>query len=134
MVECFKVGIIWRGLIHDFDKLRIGYFLAYQKYKETKKYIHQQPEVLYPRTGNRAMNKEILRHRKRSPHHWQYYAYGKKNPDPIPDKYIKEMVCDWKAAAKARGRKDLIGWYLEGRDNMVLHKDTRVKVDKLMGV
>ena len=133
MIECFKVGLIWRGIIHDLDKFRLEYFIAYNKYQKRKIFKAQQPEELYPKTGDRGINKEILKHRKISPHHWQYYCYGRSEPLAIPDKYIKEMICDWKGAAKARGRNDLRGWYLEARDSMILDKQTRWKLDKIMG-
>lgn len=132
MIECFKMGLIWQGITHDLDKFRIGYFKSYKEYEGSKGYKSQLPETLYPKTGSRALNKEILRHKKRSPHHWQYYCYGRKEPSPIPDKYIKEMVCDWIGAGKARGRKDLMGWYLESKDLMVINNDTKEKLNNFI--
>lgn len=31
-VECFKMGLIWRGLVHDLSKLRLSEFGAYANY------------------------------------------------------------------------------------------------------
>ncbi|OQB06859.1 MAG: hypothetical protein BWY21_01861 [Parcubacteria group bacterium ADurb.Bin216] len=132
MIECFKVGLIWEGIVHDLDKFRIEYFVAYNKYQKRKLFKAQQPEELYPKTGDRGINREILRHRKTSPHHWQYYCYGRKQPSPMPDKYIKEMICDWVGAAKARGRKNLMEWYSEAKDYMIFNEETKGKVDTML--
>lgn len=132
MIECFKVGLIWEGIVHDLDKFRLEYFVAYNKYQKRKLFKAQQPEELYPKTGDRGINREILRHRKTSPHHWQYYCYGRKQPSPMPDKYIKEMICDWVGAAKARGRKNLMEWYSEAKDYMIFNEETKGKVDTML--
>lgn len=134
MIECFRWGLIYQGLVHDIDKFRIGYFRTYNRYRLSDKYKSQQPEVLYPRTGDMDMDREILRHRKRSPHHWQYYCYGRKKPSPMPDRYIKEMICDWIGSSKVRGRKNLMEWYSISKDYMVFDEKTRDKVEVMMSI
>ena len=37
--ECYKMGIIWRGIVHDFSKLYPSEFIAYAKYFYGKDYL-----------------------------------------------------------------------------------------------
>ena len=32
MIECFKVGLYWRGLVHDMSKFRPSEFIPYARY------------------------------------------------------------------------------------------------------
>lgn len=47
----------------------------------------------------------------------------------MPDKYIREMVADWRGAGRALGKPDIVAWYVSNRDNIQLHPDTRKLVE-----
>jgi hypothetical protein len=134
MIECFKEGLVWQGIVHDLDKFRWDSFKCYSDFMGSDRFTTSVPESLYARTGSREMNKVWLRHRKINKHHWQYYCYGRKEPRQMPYRYVVEMVCDWKGAMKAHGVSDLKAWYLYSRDSMVLHEHTRRLLNKLIGV
>lgn len=52
---------------------------------------------------------------------------------PMPEAYVREMVADWMGAGRAiTGRWDVAEWYKKNRDNMVLHPDTRTRVEALL--
>lgn len=53
---------------------------------------------------------------------------------PMPDVYIREMVADWRGAGRALGKPDTIGWYKQNAKNMLLHPDTRSRVEEILGV
>lgn len=134
MVECFKEGLYWQGITHDLDKFQNDFLKSYSSFMSSKRFHRAFPEALHIKTGSRKMNSVWLRHRKNSPHHWQYYCYGRKEPRQMPYKYVKEMICDWKGAMKAQGTGNLKEWYLYSRDFMILHEHTRRLLDKLMKV
>lgn len=51
---------------------------------------------------------------------------------PLADR--KEMLADWRGAGRALGKPDTKAWYLQNRDNMQLHPDTRAWVEMMLGV
>lgn len=53
---------------------------------------------------------------------------------PMPDKYRREMVADWRGAGKAYGNDDTKGWYMKNRANIILHPETRKWVELELGV
>lgn len=55
-------------------------------------------------------------------------------PEPMPDVYIREMVADWRGAGRALGQLDTASWYKQNAKNMLLHPDTRARVEQLLGV
>ncbi len=67
-------------------------------------------------------------------HHHQYwlmyYDEGKIEPLPMPDRYRREMLADWRGAGRAQGNSDTRGWYEKNRNKMRLHPDTRTWVEQ----
>jgi hypothetical protein len=53
---------------------------------------------------------------------------------PMPDRYRREMLADWKGAGLAMGKPNTREWYLANRQKMILHPDTRAWVEKQLGV
>lgn len=51
---------------------------------------------------------------------------------PMPETYAREMVADWIGAGRAQGKDDLFRWWHEKRDRMILHPETRQKVNGLV--
>ena len=118
IVECFKVGLYWRGLIHDLSKFLPSEFIPYAIY-------------FYGNGKNdKEFDKSWLLHQKRNPHHWQYWLLyedeGQLKTLNMPIKYRKEMLCDWIGAGKAiTGKDNTKKWYELNKNNMLLNRDTR---------
>lgn len=66
MIECFKMGIYWRGLTHDMSKFLPSEFFPYANYFYGN-YPKLKEQVEYEFTV------AWLKHQKRNPHHWQYW-------------------------------------------------------------
>lgn len=127
-VECYKVGLIWRGIVHDNSKLFPSELFPYANYyyKDKNKYYN-------------SFQKAEKKHKKRNKHHWEHWLIplkdGNHKATEMPDKYILEMVCDWKGAGKTKGLLDDINcraWYMKERNKINLHTITKRKVEKLM--
>jgi hypothetical protein len=76
-------------------------------------------------------------HQMRNPHHWEHWVMrqsdGTYTPLKMPRRYVLEMVADWVGAGRAiTGTTDIVFWYAENRDGIVLHPDTRREVDCLV--
>lgn len=133
--ECWQMGVPWRGLTHDVSKFWPGEFIAYANY-------YYENRIRLPQADD-SINKDNscyfitwLIHQKRNRHHWQWWIlYGDENQPvalPMDEKYIKEMVADWRGAGRAQGQKDTMAWYLRNKDKMLLHTSTRLKVEQLL--
>ena len=59
----------------------------------------------------------------------------------MPNKYMKELLCDWRGAGRMFNGKDAYkndkreetrNFYLSRRDNIMLHPITRKKIEKII--
>lgn len=123
-IECWKEGLYLHAFFHDLSKLMPDEFIPYTKY-----------------LFNSVKDKRIiilisLKHIRRNKHHSTYWASIIKNkiePIEMPDKYLKQLVCDWRAASKRNGvtTKD---YYIKNKKNITLHKETRKRLEQILGV
>lgn len=116
---------------HDRSKYSIEEFTAYDQYfygKEKTAAVKENFDYAW------------LHHIRHNPHHWQYWVLIHDEPNEqtealaMPSNYILEMVCDWWAFSWAKGDlTEIFKWYDEHKDNMILHTETRKKIDILLG-
>ena len=70
-----------------------------------------------------------LKHLRRNPHHWQYWVRqegGGEEIMPIPDKYRKEMLADWRGMARTlHPGGNAAAWYRKHGNQLKLHGETR---------
>jgi hypothetical protein len=136
MVECFKYGLYWQGIIHDWSKFLPDEFVAYANY--FYKGDNRKDRFYTPADGSTEFNYAWLRHQHRNPHHWQHWLLqeddGGKFALMMPTRYMLEMICDWKGAGKASGFSDAEAWYQRNKDKMVLHECTRYMVEIQLGL
>ena len=145
-IECYKAGIPWRGIIHDWHKFLPGEWSPYVHYfyGDYPSYtdLHGDWRNLVPDKQTRegvdaAFDFAWLLHQKRARHHWQWWIL------PEDDGGIKvlsmssvsrrEMLCDWRGAGRVWGKTDTLGWYEANKDNMQLHPDTRDWIEGQLG-
>lgn len=128
-IECIKMGLIWRGIVHDVSKLYASEFFAYANY------FYAKPPCMGVRL-KKILDKfdcAWLRHQHRNKHHWQHWVLlnddGNTVVVPMPKRYVKEMVADWIGAGRAiKGRgtpkDEVVDWYILSRPNMTLSSVT----------
>lgn len=128
-LECCKKGHVILGIRHDLSKLWPSEFLPYVKYLKDKKesYLEKDDKFLYSK----------FLHMKRTKHHFEYWLflhYDSIYPMKMPQKYVDEMLIDWKVANRYYSGNDtgLEEWYVDNRHRIILHPDTRKFVDKAM--
>lgn len=135
---CFKYGLYWQGIKHDWSKFLPDEFIAYKRY-----FYEQYPvripkipigNVLTQETVNQNFNKAWLKHIHRNKHHWQYWVL--RNDDgttqclDMPLKYKKEMLADWRGAGIAiTGKDNTAIWYESNKNKMQLHDETRMWIE-----
>lgn len=157
MLACFREGLYWQGLIHDWSKFLPGEFVPYARYFYGPKLPsikeshgdHRQMVFfsgMYSERVEQDFNAAWLAHQHRNPHHWQHWVLredsGATFALPMPHKYRVEMLCDWQGAGRAiHGRYDATDpygetreWYKKNAGKMLLHDYTRTWVEAALGI
>lgn len=85
-----KLGIPFRGLMHDLSKF------SYDEFWESVKYYDGKVSPITKCKKENGYSKAWLHHKGRNKHHVQYWVdLGTKGVAPvIPYKYMAEMICD----------------------------------------
>ena len=133
---CFKMGIPWRGLVHDLSKYSI-IELKICKYYNGKRSPHAECR---DRIG---YSPSWAHHYKRNLHHWEAHLDIVDWPDKIipikmPYKYVIEMLCDMAGASKSYNPdhwepKMLWDyWEQKCKGKRLMHPDSEYLIEKLI--
>lgn len=136
-IEALKLGIPWLGIIHDLSKFLPSEWIPYAAFFYGEKPSPRDNTGYYKPTdtGNQAFDFAWLLHQKRNKHHWQWWILpddsGGQKTLPMPDKYRREMLADWRGAGRAQGYGDNTPeWYEANKHKMRLHPDTREWIER----
>lgn len=130
LVECIRLGVpIWITVLHDWDKFLpdewIPYATTFYKPDGSRQY---KPSLQFDYAWNL--------HQKRNKHHHQFWLLTRDTGETvalqIPNVYLIEMIADWKGTGKALGRPDTKAWYLDNKDKMILHPQTRNWISQML--
>ncbi len=148
MIECFKEGLYWRGIVHDLSKFLPSEFIPYTKYfygPTADSTLNERSKTDYYKptdTGDKAFDFAWLLHQKRNRHHWQWWVLPEDVSGvkvfPIEEPYLTEMICDWIGAGKAKGYfspgddrySEVRRWYRKHGNKLQLADETRRKIEK----
>ncbi len=127
--HCWRVGILWRGLMHDLSKYSPAEFLNGVRY--------YQGGLRSPNEGEREAHGYSIawiHHKGRNRHHFEYWTdYNPKTkqvePVEMPLVFVKEMFCDRLAASKVYQGKNYTDshpfeYFARGKDRRVIHPNT----------
>lgn len=132
-IECLRLGIPWRGLVHDLSKFLPDEFLPYARHFYGRPGPHAAAD-----SGEEAFNLAWLKHQRRNLHHWQAWLLrfddGTVRALEMPDEYRREMLADWRGAGRAQGKPDTLEWYMQNQQKMVLGFATRAWVEQELGI
>jgi hypothetical protein len=146
LIACWRFRVpLLQAMLHDASKFRPREWFAYTEYFS----IQNQTSVGVPLTERRSyagrrladvqpdMNRAWLHHLHANPHHWQHWIV-QENADsfkalPMPERYYKEMIADWVGAGRAQGKRDIAAWYTARKHQLLLHPDTRMRVEAILG-
>jgi hypothetical protein len=143
LLECWRVGLYWRGLKHDASKILPSEFIPYANFFYGRKPAKRDSTGYYKPTdtGDAAFDFAWLLHQKRNDHHWQWWLLPEDEGGvkilPMSPNARLEMLCDWRGAGRAQGTPDTVKWYEANKHKLQLHPDTREwvekKIDELKG-
>jgi hypothetical protein len=139
-LACCKEGMPVRGLLHDMSKLRPSEFLPYAKFHANKR-RDATGHYRSTETGDEKFDYAWFLHQKRQPHHWQHWCQVSEEGSiicmPIPEVYLREMLCDWDGAGKAQGffnEDNVRNHYLNNRTKRFMHPDATAYIEKRLEV
>lgn len=130
-LEAVKLGIPWLGVIHDISRFHPSEWFAYAAHQPLGS--NRTPEVV------NAFVYGWNDHQHRNKHHWEYWVHfdyynHTMRSLPMPDRYRRELLADWRGASRSSGQPDIVGWYLENRAVMLFHPETRAWLEAQLGV
>ena len=119
---CCRVGIPWRGLVHDLSKF------SPTEFWESVKYYDGKDSPITNSRKHLGYSKVWLHHRGRNKHHLEYWIdfYSKSVAPVIPYKYIVEAVCDGLSAGivyngKKWTRDTQYNYYMKQRQKLIVN-------------
>ena len=59
---------------------------------------------------------------------------NKLQPLPMPDRYRREMLADWRGAGRAYGNPDTRKWYEKHKHKIIIHAETRAWIESQLGL
>ncbi len=133
-IECCKLGIPWRGLLHDLSKFSPVEWGPYvETFYGSKPSPRDASGAYDPSRVGGAFDIAWLHHQHCNPHHWQWWVLrGDEDAQKVlsmPLIYLKEMLADWRGAGRAQGKPDTAGWYRKNKNKMVLHPESRAWIE-----
>lgn len=135
--ECWKLGLYWQGITHDLSKLLPSEWRPYAEFFYAKGARPHRGA-----TGDAAFDFAWLLHQKRNRHHWQWWILpeasahgeaGELKVLPMPLRYRREMLCDWRGAGRALKNPDTKAWWKANKAKMTLHPTTRQWLEEQLG-
>lgn len=129
LVECWKVGLYWQGIIHDLSKFTPFEFRSY-----AWNFFRSNGETTHPPDlPVNHFDYAWIHHRHYNQHHWDHFVLdmSKQTAVEMPEKFLKEMVCDWIATGIMKGNP-IHDYYKRVKNDIILHPTTRAKLEDIL--
>ena len=118
-IYCCKLGIPWRGLLHDLSKFSPTEFF------ESVEYYQGDKSPIPACKKENGYSKAWQHHKGRNKHHYEYWTDNYDTGTtaiPIPSVYVLEMIADWFAAGRTyHGKRftatDEYLWWLDKKNS-----------------
>jgi hypothetical protein len=141
-VASWQLGVPLLGVMHDLTKFSPDELGPYARhFYGLKAQTPRRDSTGYYKptdTGDPAFDFAWLLHQKRNKHHWQWWTLPEDDGGvkvlPMPDRYRREMLADWRGAGMAQGKPDTRAWYLANHHRMQLHPETRAWLEEQLGI
>lgn len=126
--ELVKQGLWRQAIFHDLSKFHLLEIMGYV--------YHNHDNYLIRKDWQELRRKVSILHGSKNPHHFEYWR-----GEDIPQRYISEMIIDWKMAWLMKTSSEVNknyrqtyghwwDWYKESKTN--LSKNTKKYIDKII--
>ena len=133
---CFRVGLYWRGLVHDLSKYSPTEFWVGAKYYQGTR----SPNAA--EREDKGYSESWMHHKGRNRHHYEYWTDMNRQTltytaVPMPRKYLVEMVMDRRAAClvyQGKNYKDdsALIYFMKSRERELMHEQTRQELGYIL--
>ena len=138
--QCFRQGLIWRSIVHDWHKMLPSEWVPYTNhfYGSWKLKSWMAKGKKNGKTGDPAFDAAHGKHIKRADHHTEWWVRkynGYTLVLPMSPKARLEMMCDWWGVHKSLGKggwESVYAWYKKNGHKLTMHDETREWVDNFM--
>lgn len=141
-VECVKLSVPFLGLVHDWSKLLPSEFVPYARHfygdfpdQRENAWVQMYWTGPTKQSIARDFDRAWLHHQHWNKHHWQHWILVQDTDPtviiPMPDKYRREMLADWRGAGRAiTGTDNTAAWYKANGGKMELASSTREWIEE----
>jgi hypothetical protein len=100
-IEAWKMGLYWHAITHDLSKFLPAEFFPYA----WKFYcpVDWETGVAGQKLIDEDFRKAWALHYGRNKHHWNHWVDKEGHAKPMPHKYIRQMVADWRGMSRKFG-------------------------------
>ncbi len=142
LLASWQYGCLWRGIVHDLSKFMPSEWFPYVEWWNGEHGVKFNGGFKWEFDLHCRRSREYTAawsaHIHRNPHHWQHWIIhrddGTQHCLDMPDIYVREMMADWRGAAIAQNNPDLLGWYQDRRDHILLSERTQCRVELLLSI
>jgi hypothetical protein len=144
-IECWKEGLYLHAFTHDLSKFLPIEFIPYAEWFYGFDGVYLKDKYNYEQlnNGESCVSNNYLKcksnfeeawqhHFKHNKHHWDYWVNDDGIALNMPIKYIRQMLCDWKAMSRKFGDTPQL-YYKNNRNKMNLSISTRCHVEYILG-
>ena len=133
--NCWKAGLIWRGIKHDLSKYSPTEFI------ESIKYFTGDKSPIDNCKAHKGYSKAWMHHKGRNTHHYEYYVDNCDNGGvaiQMPFKDAVELICDYLGAGQAYMKKDFSyeaeyeWWQNKKSKPLLMHNQTKIFIEKCL--
>lgn len=136
MRGCFKVGLYKQGLLHDLSKY------SPTEFREGAKYYQGTRSPNAAEREDKGYSEAWMHHKGRNRHHYEYWTdidpvTKQYAAQPMPRKYLVEMVMDRRAACmtyegKNYGPGSALAYFEKSKDRCMMHPRTKQELAYLL--
>ena len=133
---CFRIGLYWRGLVHDLSKYSPTEFCVGAKFYQG----NRSPNAA--ERDEKGYSEAWIHHKGRNRHHYEYWTDMHPvsmvyEPVPMPRKYLCEMVMDRRAACIVYEGKNYtdssaLRYFMRSRERVLMHERTQKELGYLL--
>lgn len=136
MCGCFRVGLYWRGLVHDLSKY------SWTEFRQGALHYQGTRSPNAAEREEKGYSEAWMHHKGRNRHHYEYWtdlnkASGRYEAVDMPRVFLVEMVMDRRAACMTYQGKDYqpgsaLAYLQKSVERTDMHPDTFRKLEYLL--
>ena len=124
-IEAMKMGLWIHAFTHDLSKFLPSEFFPYAVKFYGGDYAYKYGQVEHD------FELAWWKHYKRNKHHWNYWIKSEGPPIGMSDRYIKQMIADWRAMGRQHGNS-APSFYRANEKKMKIARDTRIRIESIL--